>query len=592
MLDKLPSSTNTLEESDPVLQSSSLCWFDPARIVLAMFFLAVIGFSRPANIGSDAFWYVTDIRNTMDHPWTDSPAIWEFAHLLWRPLGRILGAGLSFLARPFVGGDARAEVTLLMISVSVIAAFICCFLVQSAIWRLTGKPWLATLIAGAFLGFNPLLNDSRTAAPYVVGLTFSMAALHLTIFSTSASRYKAAVSAGILSAVATSFWVPLIVSFPAVLLARPILRRAKGSKLDFRFLATMVLAWGTTLAVLYGLVMFAAHITSFSGFRAWMIRGAAGVSGVRDRTLVRMATGMVRGFYNLGEDSVWFKWYVFHDPYAHVSLFELFRVSLARIALFYSALAGLIVLLWSSWFGKRLLLLVLLLAAPHIAMALAFESASPERYIGPLGLVAIAFGYIAGNPQFGRAKRALAVALCCAPFFFNVAEVDAKLADAKIQHDVDRITPFLHVPEATRIFVLSLRDSLLELRYAAPFHPIQRETLPRIDFIQPLSHSDWRTAFACAAIAAWQGGGQVWITERVLRDTPARKWLWVEGDNTSISWDSVHRFFTSFSRGETLGGEDGFFQLEDSVQNRSVLIGQDSGALNCSTSAAAPATGR
>ena len=139
------------------------------------------------------------------------------------------------------------------------------------------------------------------------------------------------------------------------------------------------------------------------------------------------------------------------------------------------------------------------LAAPHIAMALAFESASPERYIGPLGLVGDRLSAILWETHSSGAREEGpgSGAVLRIPSFSMSAAADAKSADAKIQHDVDRITPFLHVPEATRVFVLSLRDSLLELRYAAPFHPIQRETLPRIDFIQqPLGHSDWRaTAF-------------------------------------------------------------------------------------------------
>jgi hypothetical protein len=282
-----------------------------------------------------------------------------------------------------------------------------------------------------------------------------------------------------------------------------------------------------------------------------------------------MGTGMVRGIYNLGYDSVWLKWYVFHDPYARLGLLELFRISLVKIALFYSLLVTLAALLWRSPAGRRLLLLLAILTLPHLGLALRFESGSPERYLGPLGLVAVAIGYVLAQERGWR--RSLVLMLCCAPVGLNVLASSAGAINAGIQHDVQRIQPLLGIPASSPVFVVDLKDGLVSLRYAAPFHPIQKEVLPDINTIQPPGPTPWRSAFACAAQLAWAGNAQVWITIRTLRKEPIREWLWVEGDDPSIRWADVHTLASSLERGEIRGGDDGFFALQDTVLNRRIL---------------------
>jgi hypothetical protein len=378
----------------------------------------------------------------------------------------------------------------------------------------------------------------------------------------------------------------LIVSTPAVLVARPVLR---GQRLlgEIGFFITMALACGTTLAVLYGPVLYMAHIGSLSHFREWMAHSASDVSG-KTQTALRMVTGIVRGLYNLGQDSVWFKWYLFHDSYARVSLGELFRASLLRIVIFYAGLACMFLLLWPTRFGKRMLLLLLILGAPHIGLALQYESASPERYLAPLGLVAVALGYVAGSAQASRFRRGLAQVLLCAPLLFNAAEAGVGSTNAAVQPDVDRITPLLHIPAESRVIVLNSRDGLFNLRYAVPFHPIQREHLPRIDPIQPFNRAvPWRVQFACTAVSAWAAGGEVWITKRLLKNEPIRPWLWIDAEDEPMRWAVLNPFFTNLDRGEERGGEDGFFKLAITDHNRILLTGEENSTSGCDAPAGA-----
>jgi hypothetical protein len=141
------------------------------------------------------------------------------------------------------------------------------------------------------------------------------------------------------------------------------------------------------------------------------------------------------------------------------------------------------------------------------------------------------------------------------------------------------------VPPNSRLYVVSLRDGLLTLRYSAPFHPLNRRPLPDISMLVPPDRRSpfWRADFACSVLSLWDNRRQAWISKRVLADRPARSWFWVEGDDPHVTWQAIYRFFAPFERGEDRGGEDGFFLLSDTPANRRLLLASipDANPQNC-----------
>jgi hypothetical protein len=276
----------------------------------------------------------------------------------------------------------------------------------------------------------------------------------------------------------------------------------------------------------------------------------------------------------LGNDAVWLKWRLFKDPYANVGAFDLVRALLAKLAAFYVSLAALSALLLKTRRGRRLLLLIAVAALPHIGMALAFESGSPERYLPALPFVLMGFGFVIADTGFRLWVRIAAAALCCAHIPANLLALSATAADASTRADAGRIAPLVTLNPASRVFVIEGSDGVFVLRHNRLFHPINREPLPDIVSIVPLGPRvpSWRRDFGCNVFSAWDRGGEVWISERVLAERPLRNWLWVEGDDRRLGWSAIRAFFLGLNRGEERGGADGFFRIPNDSANRSVLL--------------------
>jgi hypothetical protein len=89
----------------------------------------------------------------------------------------------------------------------------------------------------------------------------------------------------------------------------------------------------------------------------------------------------------------------------------------------------------------------------------------------------------------------------------------------------------------------------------------------------------WRQEFAAQALARWSQGKQVWLSTRLLADTPLPAWKWVEGDTGRVKWSDVRDFFRSLEVRSRVGGADGFVLLTDGPRNEEVLRALYQGAL-------------
>ena len=93
--------------------------------------------------------------------------IWNFAHLGWRPLGRLLAEAFLNPLRPYFGNNNDMAITFLLMLPNMITALVCGLVVQRAVWKITGNDWASSLTAAfAFLCLNPLLNYSRLGSPW------------------------------------------------------------------------------------------------------------------------------------------------------------------------------------------------------------------------------------------------------------------------------------------------------------------------------------------------------------------------------------------------------------------------------------------
>jgi hypothetical protein len=247
---------------------------------------------------------------------------------------------------------------------------------------------------------------------------------------------------------------------------------------------------------------------------------------------------------------------------------DLIGIMALDMVLFYGSLAVLTLCLWRSATGKRVLLLAAFVAIPHFALAMAYESGDPSRYIPLLTVLWLAFGYCVASGKLRTGTRVCLALLCCAPGVANLAK---ELRSSPAAEEA-RVAALASAPKTDLFYVLNLRDSLWRSAYPSTFQP----AIFRIPQLRTLDSngarsSSWRSDFACMTLTSWENGGEIWITRRVLANIPERSWMWIEGDEPGNPWEGLHRFFAGLERGEERGGVDGFFLLAKTDRNSSVL---------------------
>jgi hypothetical protein len=540
----------------------------PSWLWLCFAFFLLMIFVKPAPVGGDTALYADEIRTSLSHGWSESHHIWNFAHLAWRPLGRLLAEAFLGPLLPYFNGNANMAIAFLLMVPNLISTLICGLVVQRAVWKMTGNQWVSLITGIAFVCLNPLLNYSRLGSPYCCCLACSSLALYFAAFHESDSWRTAALS-GALGGAAAVFWAPFLLSFPSIALSRWILNYGR-KKFDFRFIAIVCISGGLTVVTCYGIAMAELHIHNWSGLMTWLHESTP---DSQTHTALRMVNGIGRSFYEMGDDSVWLKWYLYHDPYAKVSIWDLVKLSFTELALFYLALLSLLMSLWTSPTGKRLLALIAVTMLPHIALAVLYESGGGDRYMAFLPVIFIGFGYVIADQSLSVAQRAVVAVLCCLHIPANLATASVRNVGYLVHKEPDRLAVMTSLTPNNLLYVVNGRDSLFRLSYGDPLNPLHRQPMAIVRSITPSVGPEmprWRSIFACAVLSAWDHQEEVWVTKRVLAQQPIRSWTWMEGDN-ELTWPAVRQFFLDFDHSHERGGDDGFFLIRDTPETRQPL---------------------
>ena len=541
-------------------------------ILLSLAYVLLMIFVKPVAVGGDSAMYADDIERSLPHAWGETHDLWNFAHALWRPMGRLLSEMFLGTLTPHLGGNPNMAIGVLLMLPNLIAGLICGLVLQTMIWKLTGNGWATFFTAFAFLCLNPLLHYTRLGSPYIVGITCTTIATYLAAFH-PVRKWWTAVIAGVLCGIAVLCWAPFLMSFPGVLFSIWILGRKNSGMPSIRFVILMCAAAGVLAASFYLFAMSVAGIHGVSGLIAWIHESAP---DSKDAKALRMISGMARSFYELGNDSIWLKWYRFHDPYAKVGLLDLVRESLSKIAFFYTSLFGLMILLWHSATGKRLLLFIAVATLPHIGVALAYESGSVERYVGFLPALFLGFGYAIGSAELSAVRKVVAGLLCCLHIPFNVMSASERNISNIVQKDPARLNVLLSLPPASRIFVINGFDPIARLSYGDPLNPMHKKRFGTVNVVPAFGKPVelWSLDFACTTVLKTDRGDEVWVSKRFLSPQPQRSWLWVEGDLPGLTWNMLHEYFSRFDTGIQRGGEDGFFRITATGETRQRLLAE------------------
>jgi hypothetical protein len=536
----------------------------PLLAVVVMFLLLEL-FTRSLFF-ADTMIYVAEIQSSLNCPSISRcPQLWDAGHLLWRPLGHVLAGPLLPILNRMVANDDRMAITLLLMLLNDTAMLIAALFLYSMLLETTDSGFVPLLLTAAFLCANASLNTLHSGVPYGVGLAFLSAALwQVQRASKSGSVSKAAVG-GFYGAIAVCFWIPYIVALPPLLLWLVL----TSTERRVQKAAGLIGAAALTGAIVFGLGAHFRGVESISDFRIWFNTGGHGTE--QNRNLIRSLFGLPRSLLNMGEVGIILKQFLFKDPYARVSLKELFWLSLWKIALFYIALGSFVFLFREQ--SRKILAIFGTAFLFSMALAIVFEGGSAERYLPLYPFFFAAAAACLSLPKVQWLARIPLLLLFSVMIVTNVLASSAARVHADQDEAAKRIAPLLPLRSGSYVYTLG-RDSVSSLHNDAPFHEINRDAQFEVEpvYMPMMRTAYWRDDFAANVLSTWERGGDVWVTSRVWSERPRREWFWVEGDDPNVTWKGIVNFFQPLEHGAPAGDNDGFVQLSNSEPNKKLLI--------------------
>jgi hypothetical protein len=451
-----------------------------------------------------------------------------------------------------------------------LAASLICAAALWALLRMIGVSIAVSVVS--LLGFtstNGFISLSRSGSSWLPGLAFVLVGC---VSCLAADRRTGALSrylfllAGMCCAFSTLLWVPYVLCIlPVVcsgLLNGP---RFELGKTVWRAAIRIVpVALALIVSAYIGAIALR-HIGGLSELLVW-IRDAGHGEG-RDRQLIRLFFGLPRSFFLMGDDGILWKQFLFHDPFAEVTLFDVFTAGTWKIVLFAitAAVSALAIARNRALHGTALWALTGIV--PTLCLAVLFEAGSVERYLALYPAAFVISGALLSAESVSRPVRAVILLFLLVLPATNVFGSLVWRVDRRISDSIRRISSLERDPAKTSIFVLTGRDELLDVFYDPAYStgafPVAAPLMP----VLAGQAEHWQQIFAAVVDSCWVRGGEVWITRRAWYPAPRREWLWVENDSPA-KWSELRRFVTGFMTDRDAGGPDGFLRVANSPFNR------------------------
>ena len=560
---------NRSELNAPLTRSTFNPALNPRRpwqyLIVCILFLVLLILTRSPNLGDTAD-YVDDLRSSASCPSLYQCArLWDPAHLLWRPLARLLFPLVQPLLNRAVGSDIRMQIVLVLAILSGLAIIICALLLYSILLRATGNVLVSLFVTLAFLCTNASLYVLHSGLSYAAGLACLLGAVFLVQKGSETDALGSLAFAGLFGALAVGFWLPYLVALPALLVWVLLYRRTS----HLQTAAVLIIATAVMGALLFGLGAHFRGVESVSDFRLWFKESGHGME--QNRNLIRSLFGFPRAFFDMGQFGVRMKQFLFKDPYANVKFGELW-LSLWKVALFYLALFSLAAL-YRIANGRKVLLVLGVALLGNMSLALAFEGGSPERYFPLFPFFFIAAALCFRFPEIPRVPRTLLALFIVAMIAVNLNSYAANRVHSQQASAAERLSSLLPLRPASCIYVVGA-DSIAAFRRDVPFHEINRGAEFQITgiYLPMVRTAYWKDDFASRVLSIWNRGGDVWVTTRVWSEQPRREWNWIEGDDPNLKWKDFVEFFRPLDHGSAVGGDDGFVLLSHSAKNQDLLM--------------------
>jgi hypothetical protein len=496
---------------------------------------------------------------------------WEFGHLLWRPLSYLIWhLHLATSATAFDGAQLLQVYAALRVP-NVALGYVIMLAGFGISLRVGGSVASAVVVAIAFFGFNPVMSFFQTGDAYIPGLGLQMAGFYFLLGDLHGGRSRRrAWLAGLILALAVCTWFPYLFGMPFIFLLGWMLDRSdlginspEGQE-RLRWISTAFAMFAISGLFIYAIGIVEAHIGSMHEFIAWAL--ASGHGYRQTKTIIRLATNMPRGMLDIGPIGLAFKRFLLHDPYAHVGLLDLFRISLWRLALFYIGMLSLVWTVWRDRAGRPVFFTLLAgaLIALFFGIILTYPGQS-ERWMPFLASVLPATAWVLRSRQAFRVSAIPFVVLLAVTWISDFALNRNPGEPTSNDPPVARMLALRHslTPQST-LAVLSGADEINSFRGQFPFHELSSFVGRRMYVVTEAagaSSPHWQKNFAQRTLETWNQNGDMWISKRLLAQKPLPEWGWAEGDDVYLHWPDVPKFFRPFVFESETPGADGFVRI-------------------------------
>ncbi|MDX2149192.1 MAG: hypothetical protein SFV54_00530 [Bryobacteraceae bacterium] len=536
------------------------------RAVLPYVVVVVVCLAMPLvfqpHSGGDTAVYAADIFRA-DERVGGVSRLWEFGHLLWRPLGLV-----TWRLLPLGEGEGGIVRALLLLNLLSMAGAGC---MAAALARQCGVGARGSLLlALLLLLLNPVLNYGLTGNAYVPGLFAQLAAAWFLLRMGERTDWRAVTGAGLCLAASVLLWFPYVLtSLGLVALGRLRGRSWAGPA------AALVLAGAATVGV-YGVVAVANDFATPEKFMAWFRDASHGWD--QNKKLLRLPNGFARAFISLGNDGLLIKRFLLRDPYAPVSPAQLVSGGLWKIPMMAMLFAALLWALPRHTWARPLGMALTLAWVPLLLFSVVlFEPGSPERMMPAFAPTLVAGAAVASKWDRRRAaERVLAagwlvVVLVNVWTYRKIGDPVRGAAETRIAAIAPKLTAH------SRVVLISTTNDEIATYYGRYVLVSASGRLPVYHLVEInlRQKGTWRTRFADVATATWAKGGDVWVSRRLWRARPEPQWNWAEGDDPTVRWRDFPAYFGRLEVEDEAGGEDGFVRLKKSDANQAVIaLGQ------------------
>ncbi len=525
--------------------------------------------------------YITDvIRYKLSGGSAPPSLLWEFGHLLWRPLGYACWQSTAPLTSMWFHGNPMMEVAAVFWAFNFISGLCLVFVVLAIARRLGVKQTVAPVVAFSVLGCSAVLNYLHSGTSYIPGLALQMIGLWFVLKAVQDDhgRIVNAVWSGFAMALACALWFPYFFGIPAILMAAFLLPAHDNAQVRTERHGMVLFAYVLSATTAFGVAFFAAgavlaHVASVSQLHDWIVSSGHGMTA--HQRLLRFPTGLARTFFYLGDEGLTIKRFVFKDPYAPVNWLVI-AGGLWKIILVFLALGAIAVALFRNRNSRWALAVALGGIVPTLLFALLlFETSSAERYLPMFAGLVTAVCVLIRNRGVPRLAVYLLAVFVSAMIGVNLYAYAGKLPSEAKQSSARFALLHDHIDHGGVAMVLSVSDSLGVYLDRHPFNPQnQPNALPLYDVIGVHAHElgSWEADSSCELLQTWDTGANVLLSKRLVANAPKPDWGWVENDDpTATNWVHLRDFFKQLDIDANFGNADGFVQIARSAKNQRIV---------------------